>query len=147
MVVILLGVIGSLVLTAAILVIVFAAIRRGIDREVAQLDQVIIDSGATKMTTRFHGFRSGSLQRGGLRRNHVRAVLTATHLHLVERPQRYGVFEHAELPLFTVGVEQGAVSLHSAHPPRASGTVDYRIEVNDPERWVAALVSAGARPR
>ncbi len=147
MVIVLIGIIGSLALTATILAVVFTAIRRGIDREVAQLDHVIIDSGPTTMTTRFHQFRSETLHRGGLRRNNVRVVLTATHLHLVERPQRYGVFERSDLPAFTVGVESGALSLRSTNPPRATGTIDYRIEVDDPARWVEALVSAGARPR
>ena len=140
-----LGVVGPLALTAAILFVVFAAIRRGIDADASALGGVVLDSGITKMTTRFTGFRSEALVRGGMRRNHVRAVLTSSHLHLVERPQRYGIFERAELSRFTVGVAGDDLHLRSTDPPRAVGEVDYRIAVGDPERWVAALVAAGAR--
>lgn len=141
----LLGVVGSLVVTAAILFVVFAAIRRRIDALANRLDDVTLDSGVTKMTTRFVGFRAEGLVRGGLRRNHVRAVLTSSHLHLVEQPQVYGVFEHGELSRFTVGIVGKDLHLRTADPPRAVGEVDYRIAVSDPERWVEALVAVGAR--
>lgn len=143
---ILIAVVGSIVLTTAILVVVFVGIRRGIDRDAQRLDGVVLDSGVTKMTTRFDGFRSEQLVRGGLRRNHVRAVLTETHLHLVERPQRYGIFRRADLPRFTVGIVEDRLHLRSTDPPEATGTIGYQIDVDDPARWVDALVAAGARP-
>lgn len=142
---ILISVGGSVVLTTSILVVVFATIRRRIDQEAQQLDDVVLDTGATKMTTRYDGFRSEQLVRGGLRRNHVRAVLTETHLHLIERPQHYGVFARADLPRFTVGVVGNDLHLRSTDPPEATGTIDYRIRVDDPMRWVEALRAAGAR--
>lgn len=142
---VLLGVSVPVVLTAAILFVVFAAIRRRIDADADRLVDVVLDSGVTKMTTRFDGFRTEGLVRGGMRRNHVRAVLTASHLHLLERPQRYGVFEHGDLSRFTVGIVGDDLHLQSTDPPRAVGAIDYRISVSDPARWVEALVAAGAR--
>lgn len=142
---VILGAAGPLVLTAAILFVVFAAIRRRIDRAASEIGGALLDSGVTKMTTRFHGFRTEDIARRGLRRNHVRAVLTSSHLHLVERPQVYGIFERDELSRFTVGVVGDSLHLVSNDPPRAVGTVDYRIAVSDPGRWVEALVAAGAR--
>ena len=142
---VLLGVGGPVVLTVVILFVVFAAIRRRIDADANRLDDIVLDSGVTKMTTRFKGFRTEGLVRGGMRRNHVRAVLTASHLHLVERPQVYGIFEHGDLSRFTVGIVGEHLHLWSADPPRAVGEVDYRIAVSDPARWVEALVAAGAR--
>lgn len=115
-------------------------------RRATQPDRADDDSGITKMTTRFDHFRSERLVRGGVRRNHVRAVLTETHLHLLERPQRYGVFSRADLPRFTVGLVGTRLHLRSVDPPDATGTIDYQVDVDDPARWVGALVAAGARP-
>lgn len=146
MTIVLVVVAACVVLPVAILVVVFAMIRRRIGAAVARLGVAELDSGTTTMATRFEGFRSERLTRGGYRRNPARAVLTATHLHLVEVPQHYGVFERSDLTRFTVGIQDGQLWLRSTDPPDATGTIDYRIKVDDPERWVHALVNAGARP-
>lgn len=141
-----LAVVGSLGGTAAILVGVFAAIRRGIDRDAAVLQGIELDSGTTKIVTRFDQFRSERLIRGGYRRNYGRAVLTSTHLHIIERPQRYGIFERADLARFSVGSVDGSLVLCSTDPPEATGTITYEIPLSDPTPWIAALRRAGATP-
>jgi hypothetical protein len=146
MVIVLAVVAAWIVLPVAILAVVVAVIRRRIDAAAARLGTAELDSGTTKMATRFEGFRSEHLTRGGYRRNPVRAVLTATHLHLVEVPQHYGVFARSDLSRFTVGMQDGQLWLRSTDPPEATGTIDYRIDVEDPARWVRALIDAGAAP-
>lgn len=135
-----------LMVTAVALFVAFGMIRRSIDIEAASLDQVELDSGRVTMTVRFEDFRSDRLVRSGLRRNPARAVLTSTHLRLIERPQHYGIFERADLPRFTVATVDGALRLRSTDPPHAVGTITYRLPVGDPDEWVGALVRAGARP-
>lgn len=146
MVVVLAVVAAYIVLMVGIFVIVFGLIRRRIGVAASRLGVAELDSGTTKMVTRFEAFRSERLVRGGYRRNPVRAVLTATHLHLIEVPQRYGIFERSDLARFTVGTQDGKLWLRSTDPPEATGTIDYRIDVDDPERWVRALLAAGATP-
>jgi hypothetical protein len=124
---------------------IFGALRRQISAAAAALTDKELDSGVTKMTTRYKQFKSADLMRGGLRRNYVQAVLTKTHLHLIERPQRYGIFKREDLGNFTVGTIDGMLHLHSKTPPDATGGIDYRIDVAEPERWVKALVAAGAK--
>ncbi len=136
---------GFIGLMVVIFLTVFGAIRRQIAAEAAGLKDKELDSGMTKMTTRYGSFRSEQMMRGGLRRNYVQAVLTATHLHLIERPQRYGIFKRADLAKFSVGTLDGILHLRSTEPPDATGTIDYRIDVADPERWVNALSDAGAQ--
>ena len=136
-------VIGPAVATAVILVVVFGRVRRSIAS--ASFDEVELDSGLVTMTSRFVGFRSARLIRSGFRRAPARAVLTASHLHLVERPQRYGVFERRDLVRFTVGESVGGLQLRSEDPSGATGAVEYVVPVADPTRWIEALVHAGAR--
>ncbi len=137
---------GALVLTFLILFVVFSALRGQISAEAARLANKELDSGLVKMTTRYDQFRTGRLYRGGgLRMNYTQVVLTKTHLHLIERPQWYGVFPRAELAKFTVGILDGKLHLHSKSPPNATGGIDYRIPVADPEHWVKALAAAGAK--
>lgn len=142
---VLVSVAGALALTALILFVVFSALRGQISAEAARLANKELDSGLVKMTTRYDQFRTGRLYRGGLRMNYTQVVLTKTHLHLIERPQWYGVFPRAELSKFTVGIVDGKLHLHSQSPPNATGGIDYRIPVADPERWVKALAAAGAK--
>jgi hypothetical protein len=138
-------VVGSVAFVAAVLAVVVALIRRRLAEQAASLDDVMLDSGYVKMATRFDGFRSPTLIRSGYRRNPARVVLTRTHLHLLEQPQVYGVFALEDLSHFTAATQEGALHLRSTEPPGATGTVDYRIPVSDPDRWVEALIAAGAR--
>ncbi|NUP10701.1 MAG: hypothetical protein HOW73_32050 [Polyangiaceae bacterium] len=141
-----LAIAGPVVLTLVILTVVFAAIRRSIAREAATLEGVVRDSGPIKVTTRFRRFRSARVYRGGgIRVTPAQLVLTATHLHVLERPQLYGRFKREDLARFTVGVLDGRLHLFSKDPPDASGEIDYRFRVDDPETWAGVLADAGAK--
>lgn len=142
-----LSIVGPLVLVTAVLVIVFAAIRKAIDRAADALapEGIELDSGRITVTTRLRNYRGpGIYSGGGIRRNPARAVLTKERLYILQRPQRFGVIDRADLAKFTVGTLDGKLHLRSEQPPGATGTIDFRIPVRDPETWVAALAGAGA---
>jgi hypothetical protein len=143
-----LSIVLPLVLVTAALVIVFAAVRKAIDRaaEALAAEGIELDSGPVTATTRMRNFRAANLYSGGgIRRNPARVVLTKQRLYIVQRPQRYGVIDRADLAKLTVGILDGKLHLQSDEPPGASGSIDYRIPLRDPETWVAALAGAGAR--
>jgi hypothetical protein len=64
-------------------------------------------------------------------------------------PSRWQFFRvnRADLPRYTVGVDGGQLVIHTDDPPNATGTIDYRVTLADPQPWVKALTEAGARPR
>ena len=139
---------GALVLTASVLAIAFALVRRAINRaaEALQVEGVELDSGMVRAMVRYRGYRApGGVHHGGVRVVPARVVLTSRRLHLVQRPQRVGVFERSDLTRFTVSVGNHRLVLHSDAPPGASGSITYVLRVPDPERWVAALRAAGAQ--
>jgi hypothetical protein len=128
---------------------VFAAVGKAIDRAAEALasEGVELDSGRVVATTRMRRFRAPGLYvGGGIRRTPARLVLTKQKLHIVMRPQRYGILERSTLDKFTVGILDGKLHLQSSDPPGATGSVDYRVKLADPEKWVAALTAAGAKP-
>jgi hypothetical protein len=142
------AIIGPLVLVTVVLVIVFAAIRKAIDRAAQGLasEGIELDSGPVTVTTRMRSFRApGIASAGGIRRNPARVVLTKQRLHIVQRPQRYDIIERADLARFTIDTVDGKLRLRSEDPPGASGEIDYRIPVRDLDAWMAALAAAGAR--
>ncbi len=143
-----LAIIGPLVLVTVVLVIVFAAVRKAIDRAAEGLasEGIELDSGPVTVTTRMRSFRApGIISAGGIRRNPARVVLTKQRLHILQRPQRYGIIERADLARFTLDNVDGKLRLRSEGPPGASGEIDYRIPVRDLDEWMAALGAAGAR--
>jgi hypothetical protein len=142
------SVVVPLVLVVAVLALVFAAIRKAIDRAAHALgpEGIEHDSGPVTVTTRMRDFRAPDFYSGGgLRRNPARVVLTKQRLYILQRPQRYGVIDRAGLAKFTVGIVDNKLRLRTDEPPGASGSIDYRIPVRDPETWVGALTAAGAR--
>ncbi|MBA3391673.1 MAG: hypothetical protein H0T89_03465 [Deltaproteobacteria bacterium] len=146
MLVLVLSIIGPLVVVAVVLVIVFGAVRRAIDRaaESVAVEGVELDSGPVTVTVRMRDFRAPGIRSGGIRRVPGRIVLTRRRLHILGRPQRYGIFDRADLDRLTVGIFDGRLHLYSTDPPGATGSIDYRVPIKDPERWVAALTAAGA---
>lgn len=137
---------GSIAFTVLVIVLVFTLIRRSITREANALADVELDSGPVKLTTRYQRFKTSRMYRGGgIRMTPAHLVLTKTHLHILERPQLYGIIARADLARFTVGTLDNRLHLRSEDPPNASGTIDYRVPVADPDRWVAALSAIGAR--
>lgn len=140
---------GPLTLVATVLTIVFSLVRRAVDRAAAALanEGVVLDSGPLTLTTRYRSFRSAAIySSSSIQRVPGRIVLTNQRLHLLRRPQRYGVFERSELPKLSVDVFEGMLRIHSDDPPNASGHVDFRAPVTDPQAWLKALVEAGAKP-
>jgi hypothetical protein len=143
-----LSIAGSFALVLVVLVVVFAGIKKAIARaaEALSSEGVELDSGPVTVTTRFQKFRSPEiLAAGGIRRNPARIVLTKQRLHILQRPQRYGIFDRDKLSHFTVTIEGGALKLESSDPPGASGSVSYSVEMPELDRWVSALVAAGAK--
>ena len=143
-----LTIVGTFAMVALVLVLVFAGITQAIDRAAEALasEGVELDSGRVTVTTRMRDFRgAGFYAGGGIRRNPGRVVLTKQRLCIVQRPQRYGIIDRAALASFTVGTLDGKLHLQASDPPGATGSVDYRITVRDPDAWVAALTAAGAR--
>jgi hypothetical protein len=141
-------ILASLGATLLLLVIVFAAVKRAIAKAAEALasEGVELDSGPVTVTARYRKFRApGILRYGGIRRTPGRIVLTKQRLHVLLRPQRYGIIDRAELGRFTVGVDGGELKIESSDPPGASGTVAFSAPVPDVARWVSALTAAGAR--
>ena len=104
---------GPVVLVVVILMVVFALVRRAIDRDAAALaaEGIERDSGRVTVTIRFRKFRVRGGYRGGL----------------------------------TVGILDRKLHLRSDDPPGATGSIDFRVALPDPEGWVAALRAAGTR--
>jgi hypothetical protein len=118
--ILLFSVLGPLVLVTGVLVIVFAGVRKAIDRAAAALapEGIELDSGPVTATTRMRDFRAPDFYSGGgIRRNPARIVLTKQRLYIVQRPQRYGIIDRAQLASFTVGILEGKLHLHSDRPP------------------------------
>jgi len=143
-----LAIAGPFLIVVVVLVVVFGAIRKALDRAAEALapEGVELDSGRVTVTTRYKSFRApGITHYGGIKRVPARLVLTKQRLHILMRPQRYGIFERSTLDKFTVGTLDGKLHLHSSEPPGASGSVDYRVAVPDVDSWVTALAAAGAK--
>lgn len=137
---------APIAILVVIFLLVFGAVRKAIDRAAEEIaaEGVELDSGQVTLTTRMTNFRAPGLISGGIRRNPARVVLTKQRLHLIQRPQRYGILERTDLKQFTVGTIDGKLHLHTDTPPGATGSVDYRVHVDNPARWVDALAAAGA---
>jgi hypothetical protein len=141
-------VVAPMALVGVMLVIVFAAIKRAIDRAAAKLsgEGIELDSGPLTLTTRYRDFRTATMYSGGgINRVPARLVLTGKRLHILRCPQRYGIIERDALTHFTARVDGERLHLVAVDPPGATGTIDFRAPVPDPSTWVAALVAAGAK--
>jgi hypothetical protein len=139
---------GPLVLTGAVLFTVFSLIRRAVAAAAAGLvsEGIELDSGPVPVITRYRQFRApGMYLVAGVNRSSGRIVLTKKRLHVIKRPQRYGIIEREWLAHFSVGIDAGRLHIHATDPPGATGTIDYHVPVSDPEQWVSALRAAGAR--
>jgi hypothetical protein len=139
--------VGVFALVALMLVVVFAGIKKAIARAAEALapEGIELDSGPVTVATRFKGFRAPGIYSNAYRRNPARIILTKQRLHIVQRPQRYGIIDRDKLSHFTVTTEGDVLKLASSDPPGASGTVSYSVRIPELDRWVSALVAAGAR--
>jgi hypothetical protein len=142
------AIVGAFALVTLILVLVFSAVRKAIDGAAESLapEGVELDSGRLNVTMRMRDFRTPTFYSGGgIKVVPGRVVLTKQRLHILTRPQRYGIIERADLGAFTVGILDGRLHLQATDPRGATGSIDYRIPVRDPSVWVAALTGAGAK--
>jgi len=139
-----------LLLLGTIFYFVFSAVRKATARTRAELEQegILLDTGRTWITIRLHGYRGNGLAVGtGLYKERAAFVLSKQRLVLVPSRRRFLQLSHADLAHFSVGADGGQLVLHTDTPPNATGTMDVRVTVADPETWVKALTEAGARAR
>jgi hypothetical protein len=142
--------VGIPLLVATILAVVFRSVARATARERAALDRegVILDSGPLWITVRYTNFRAPGIYRGAaVSKTRGSFVLTRERLVLTPGFRRVRLrVSRSDLVRFTVGIGEGGVlRLHSDDPPGASGSIDYRVPVDDATSWVKALADAGAR--
>lgn len=151
LVLILLLILGTPILVAVILFLVFRSVNQAAARERAALvsEGIVLDSGMTWIAVRFRNFRMPRFYRGvGYTRAWSSVLLTRERL-VFTTGLRAGYFRflRKDLGLFSVSVtEDGALRIHSDHPPGATGAIDFRVKVSDPSSWVKALCEAGATP-
>jgi len=125
-------------------------VKRATARMRAELERegLVLDTGPTWITIRMSNFRGHGRSVGsGIEKTRASLILSKERLVLV--PSRWQFFRvnRADLPRYTVGVDGGQLVIHTDDPPNATGTIDYRVTLADPEPWVKALTEAGARPR
>lgn len=142
---------GVMLLVGSVLVIVFTLVGRAIRRRVAEQLAVLEregierDSGFVGGTDRYRGFRApgyyASVAIGMTRR---RLVLTARQLAILGGKAQFHV-PRAELARYHVGVLDGGLQIVTDEPHGATGHIDMRLAVGDPEPWAAALRAAGCR--
>jgi hypothetical protein len=146
-------VVGALAFAGAIIAAVLVAVSRQRKRIAAELEAegIVLDSGRTGVRVSFSGFRgprfaAGRSARGGP----GRVVLTPRRLRILALPHaKYGVgsLDGAALARCRIGVDdRGRLHLRGEDLPGTTGRFELFVRVVEPERWIAALVAAGARP-
>ncbi|HEU5056034.1 MAG TPA: hypothetical protein VFU21_05895 [Kofleriaceae bacterium] len=132
------------------LVVLVAAItwwlRKRIARRRAAIEGegVECDSGPCLATARYRKYRArGMYSGGGIRRNPAQLVLTRTHLHLlgVRGAEPVPV---AELHRYRATVDDGRLVITTDEPVGATGRLEVRVRVLDPDAWLTALGAAGS---
>jgi hypothetical protein len=139
-----------LLLLGTIFYFVFGAIRKATARMRAELERegIVLDTGPTWITIRLSAFRGYGVAVGtGFYKERAALVLSKQRLVLVPSRRRFLNLNHADLAHFTAGVDGDQIVLHTESPPNATGTMDVRVTVADPQTWVKALTDAGANPR
>lgn len=134
------------------LVVLFAFItwllRRAIARRRAALERegVVRDSGPCLATARYRKYRGRGLYTGAaIRRNPFQLVLTRAHLHLLGVRGAEPI-PLAELRRYRVAVDDGRLAIVTDEPVGATGHLDVRAGVPDPDAWLDALRAAGCPP-
>ena len=135
----------AMTVLAFILTLVGRAARRRHEAEMEALaaDGIDLDSGFVGGTARFRDFRAPGVYTGvGISTTRRRLVLTATQLAILGGKTRFHI-PRAELGRYQVSVRDGRLQIVTDSPHGATGHVDLRLAVADPERWVARLRAAG----
>ncbi len=139
-----------LLLLGPIFYFVFSTIRKATARMRAELERegIVLDTGPTWITIRLSGFRGYGVAVGrGFYKERAALVLSKQRLVLVPSRRRFLHLNHADLAHFTAGADGDQFVLHTESPPNATGTMDVRVTVADPQTWVKAVTDAGANPR
>jgi hypothetical protein len=142
--------VGSLLLVGAILVVVFAVVRRGTRRRVASLvaqRRVVRRSGDRIVTLRFRKYRSArmyALYR--LKKNYGEVVLLDDELIAASGLLVFR-FTPADIASIEAWVEGETLHLKTAEPPDAEGELQISVRVPDAADWTRVLRERGARLR
>ncbi|HEY4220451.1 MAG TPA: hypothetical protein VGO62_03895 [Myxococcota bacterium] len=141
--------VGIPVLVLGILAIVFSQVKKAAARARQALEHegILLDSGKRWVTLHLRGYRAPGIAVGaGLQKLRCAVILTKKTLALIPGYRAFTRIHTNELSHYTVGVaDDGALRIHSDDPPRASGSIDYRVPVDDASAWVRALVDMGAK--
>jgi hypothetical protein len=143
--------IGIPVIVIAFLAFVFSRVRAANAARYATLahEGIVLDSGPRWITLRLHGYRApGIAASAAIEKVRATLILTERSLALIPGLRALSTIARTDLARFTVRrADDGALHLSSSEPPNASGTIDIRIPGDDVDRWLAALVEAGAQPK
>lgn len=132
-------------LLALVFTLVGRAIRRRVAAEMAALEREGIerDSGFVVGTARYRDFRAPGVYTGaGISTTRRRLVLTASQLAILGGKTWFHI-PRAELGRYQVGALDGRLQIVTDQPHGATGHLDLRLAVAEPERWVAMLRAAG----
>ena len=135
----------AMTLLAFVLTVVARAARRRHEAEMAALtaEGIERDSGFVSGTARYRDFRAPGVYTGaGISTTRRRLVLTASQLAILGGKTRFHI-PRAELGRYHVGVLEGRLQIVTDQPHGATGHLDLRLAVADPERWTATLRAAG----
>jgi hypothetical protein len=143
---------GGIAIAVILYVVILVAgitwlLRRNIARRRAAIEAegVERDSGPCLATARYRKYRGRRLYSGGgIRRNPAQLVLTRTHLHMLGIRGAEPV-PLAELHRYRAAVDDGQLVITTDDPVGATGRLEVRAGVPDPDAWLAALSSVTAR--
>ncbi|MBV8759427.1 MAG: hypothetical protein JO257_19220 [Deltaproteobacteria bacterium] len=142
---------GTVLLVGTVLTIVFTFVGRAVRRRTAEQmtalesEGIERDSGMVSGTVRYRDFRAPGLYEGaGISVTRRRLVLTASHLAILGGKVRFHI-PRPDLNRYEVGILEGRLQLVSDNPHGATGHIDLRIAVDDPETWASVLRAAGCQ--
>ena len=141
---------GILIFVVALLYSIFAMVRRVGAKQRASLESegIVMDAGSVHVAIHFAGYSAPGIHVGvGVHKGPLVVVLTERRLAFLPSRRAYMRIDRADLARFTASVEDGVLRLHSDSPPNASGMIDFRVSVSDPDAWMRALVEAGAKAK
>lgn len=144
-------IIGALLLIAIILGAVFGVLRYVFlkrwarEREELAGEGVVLDSGLRNTTIRFKGYREpGFYSALGIRAGKISLLLTRETLAIFGfRSKR---IPRGELHRYSVACADGRLILSSDNPVGATGHIEFRVSLDNPQEWADALRAAGALP-
>jgi len=142
---------GVVLLVSIVLTIVLTAVgrvmrRRMIEQRAAlESEGIELDGGIVPGTIRYRNFRAPGFYWGtGIQMTRRHVVLTKSHLAILGGKVRFHI-PRPDLGRYTVGTVDHRLQIVSDDPHGATGHVDLRLAVAEPEKWLAALRDAGCK--